>query len=65
MKKVIIYRQSFNNSYYEFDLDLKHIEEYMRIPCKECNGGVFYITDDDFFKCIECRGTGYKWVNMY
>lgn len=63
--KVLIYRQAHNSIYYELDLYKNDIDEYMLIPCQECNDGIFYITNDDFFQCVECRGIGKKWTNMY
>ena len=63
--KVLIYRQSYDKPYHSLDIYKKDIEEYMKIPCHECESGLFYITDNDFFECVECKGTGVKWVNMY
>lgn len=60
-----IYRQAYDEPYHE-EIDVPvEPPEYMLIPCTECADGTFFITDDDYFECVECRGTGKKWANMW
>ncbi len=60
-----IYRLAYENPYHE-TIDIPDDPpEYMQIPCTECDNGIFFVMDEDCFECVECRGAGKKWANMW
>lgn len=63
--EVDIYKQAFEKPYSTLKVTLKD-GEYQKIECLECKGtGIFEITETDNQTCVDCKGSGYQWFNVY
>lgn len=62
--KCEVYKQSFESS---TSININCLDnDYQKMKCLECDGsGLFYITNEDFQKCNECKGCGEIWFNLF
>lgn len=61
---IAVYKQSYEQPVHENVIVISS-DEYIRIRCKECTDGRFYITEEDWQTCVNCRGAGKVWCNIF